>query len=144
MYNDKIQSHLAPLYPIVFVGPFNKWGIDIMTCNPQSTGDHGYNIVAMDYFTKWAEAMPTFDNNGKIVALFIFNHIFTRFGVPWAIITYHGSHFHNFMMSELTNKLGLRHENSTPYYPQDNGQVEEINKFLTTILQQMVGIQKSR
>jgi hypothetical protein len=38
-----------------------------MTCNPHSTGGHGYIIVAMDYFTKWAEAMPTFDNTKKTV-----------------------------------------------------------------------------
>jgi hypothetical protein len=88
-----------------------------MTCNPHLVGGHGYIIVAMDYFTKWAEAMPTFDNTRKTAVLFIFNHIVTRFGVPQAIVTDHGSHFHNFMMSELTEKLGLRHENSTPYYP---------------------------
>jgi hypothetical protein len=92
-----------------------------MTCNPHSSGEHGYIIVAVDYFTKWAKAMPTFDNIGKTSMLFIFNHIITRFGVPQAIVTNHGIHFRNFMMSELTEKLGLRHENSTPYYPRANG-----------------------
>jgi hypothetical protein len=88
----------------------------------------------MDYFTKWVEEMPTFDNTEKNAALFIFNHIITRFGVPQAIITNHGIHFHNFMMSKLTDKLGLRHEKSTPYYPRANGQVEAINKVITTML----------
>jgi len=37
-------------------------------------------------------------------------------GVPQAIAIDHGNHFRNFMMSELTKKLDLRHENSTPYY----------------------------
>jgi hypothetical protein len=46
------------------------------------------------------------------------------------------------MMSDLTKKLGLRHENSTLYYPQANGQVEAINKVLITMLQQIIGIQK--
>jgi hypothetical protein len=78
--------------------------------------------------------MSTFDNNRKTAALFIFNHIVTRFGVPQAIVTNHGIHFRNFIMSELTNKLGLQHENPTPYYPQANGQFEAINKFLTTML----------
>jgi hypothetical protein len=114
-----------------------------MTCNPHSTGGHEYIIVAVDYLTKWAEAMPTFDNTGKTASLFIFNHIVTRFGVPQAISTDHGSHSLNFMMFEITNKLGLQHENSTPYYPHANGQVEEINKFLTTMLRQMVQIHKS-
>jgi hypothetical protein len=142
-YNHKIQSHLAPYHPIVSVGPFTKWGIDFMTCNPQSDGGHGYIIVVVDYFTKWVEAISTFDNTGKTEALFIFNHIISRFGVPQAIVTDHGSHFQNFMMSELTEKLGLRNENSTPYYPRANGKVEVINKVLTTIFRRMVGIHKS-
>jgi hypothetical protein len=102
---------------MVSVGPFAKRGIDFMTCHPHSVGGHGYIIVAIDYFTKWVEATPTFDNTRKTVALFICNHIIAHFGVPQAIVTDHGSHFINFMMSELTKKLGLRHENSTPYYP---------------------------
>jgi hypothetical protein len=47
------------------------------------------------------------------------------------------------MMSELTNKLGLRHENSTPYYPQANDQFEAINKILTTMLRRIIGIHKT-
>ena len=47
------------------------------------------------------------------------------------------------MMEELSDKLGFLHENSTPYYPQDNGQVEAINKVLKMMLRQMVGDHKS-
>jgi hypothetical protein len=78
--------------------------------------------------------MSTFDNTGKIAVLFIFNHIIPRFGVPQAIIIDHDSHFRNFMMFELTKNLGLHHENSTPYYPQANRQVEARNKVLITML----------
>jgi len=76
-YNHKIRSHPAPLHAIVFVGTFAKWGIDSMTYNPHSSGGHGYIIIVVDYFTKWAKAMPTFDNTGKTATLFIFNHIIT-------------------------------------------------------------------
>ena len=86
--------------------------------------------------------MPIFKNTGKDATLFIFNHIIAWFGVPQDIVTNHGSHFRNFMMSKLTEKLGLHHENSTPYYPQANGQVEAINKVLITMLRRMIGIHK--
>jgi hypothetical protein len=128
---------------MVSIGPFVKWGIDFMTYHPHSIGGHGYIIVAIDYFTKWVEAMLTLDNTGKTTALFIFNHIIAHFGVPQAIVTDHNSHFRNFMMSKLTEKLGFHHENSTLYYPQANGQVEAINKFLITMLRQMIGIHKT-
>jgi hypothetical protein len=86
--------------------------------------------------------MPTFLNDGRIAALFLFNHIITCFGVPCAIVTDHGAHFKNQMMSELHVKLGFLHENSSPYYPQANEQVEAINKVLKTMIQCMEGENK--
>ena len=109
-----MRAPAAPLHPVVTVGPFAKWGIDYVTCNPRSTGGHGYIIVAVDYFTKWAEAMPTLSEDGHTAAQFIFNHVISRFGVPQAIVTDHGKHFHNHMMVELTTQLGLRHDSSSP------------------------------
>jgi hypothetical protein len=139
----KFWSHPAPLHPVVSVGPFVKWGIDFMTCHPHSAEGHGYIIVAVDYFTKWAKVTLTFHNTGKTATLFLFNHIIAHFGVPQAIITNHGSHCRNVMMLELTEKLGLHHDNSTPYYPQDNGQVEAINEVIITMLRRMIGIHKT-
>jgi hypothetical protein len=46
-------------------------------------------------------------------------------------------------MSKLTSNLGLRQENLSPYYPQENGQVEAVNKSLKTILQQTINSAKS-
>ena len=107
-----------------------------MTINPPSSNGHCYIIISVDYFTKWFEAIPTFDNMTKIAAYFLFNHVITRFGVPKEIITNNGIHFRNSLMDELTTKLGLRHDFSSPiYYPQCNGQVEAINKVLKAMLQ---------
>ena len=78
--------------------------------------------------------MPTLNNSGEIDSLLFFNHVVSRFGVPQAIVTDHGSHFRNHMMVELATKLGLSHDSSTPYYLQANGQVEAINKVLKIIL----------
>ena len=97
----------------------------------------------MDYFIKWAEEMPTYLVDGKTMVQFLFNHVFSRFGVPQAIIIDHGSHFHNYMMAEMTSKLGLHQDNSTLYWPQANIQVEAIKKVLVTMLQRTIGMHKS-
>jgi len=47
------------------------------------------------------------------------------------------------MMAKLTSALGLRHDGSTPYYSQANGQVEAVNKVLVTMLQRTIGMHKS-
>ena len=87
--------------------------------------------------------MPTYAEDGKTSALFLFDHIIARFGVLQSILTDHGSHFCNQMMEEISAKLGFHHENSMPYYPQANRQVEAINKVLKTMLRRMVGDHKS-
>lgn len=113
----------TPLHPIIATGSFEKWGIDFVTCNPHSKGGHGYIIIAIDYFTKWAKAMPTFKSDDETATIFIFNHVIARFDVPQAIITDHGIHFRKIMITEISAHLGLCHENYTPYYPQENGQI---------------------
>jgi hypothetical protein len=130
-YNQKMRSHPDPLHPVVSVGLFAKWGIDFMTCHPHSAGGHGYIIVAVDYFTKWAEAMPTFDNTGRTAALFLFNHVITRFGVPQAIVTDHGSHFRNNMMSELTEKLAFAMIAQHPIIHSLMAKLKPLTKFLS-------------
>ena len=80
-FYPKKHTHPSLLQSIIVVGPFTKWGIEFMHCKPTSARGHGYIIVAIDYFTKWAEAMPTYAEDGKTAALFLFNHIIARFGV---------------------------------------------------------------
>eukprot|EP00253_Pinus_taeda_P006973 PITA_06973 len=143
VFDRKMRTPPAPLHPIIAVSPFTKWGIDFITCNPHSAEGHAYIILAVDYFTKWAEVMPTFEADDKPAAIFIFNHIIARFGVPQAIITDHGRHFRNVMMTELTGQLGLRNDSSTPYYPQANGLDESINKVLVIMIRRIIGIHRS-
>jgi hypothetical protein len=58
--------------PSYYRRPFTKWGIDFTTCHLVSARGHRYIIVAVDYFTKWVEAMPTFNNDGETVS-FLFS-----------------------------------------------------------------------
>ena len=133
-----MQLHPAMLFLVISVGPFMKWGVYYMMCKPSSTGGHKYIIVAVDYFTKWAEAMPTFKADGETTTFFVFKQIIARFGIPKVIVTEHGNHFQNSMMTKLTTMLGFRQEHSSSYYPQANGQVEAINKTLKTILKRTI------
>jgi hypothetical protein len=138
-----MRAHPAPMFPFITIVPFTKWGIDYTTCNPLVARGHHYIIIVVDYFTKWAEAMPTFKYDGETEDIFLFNQIIARFNVLRDIVTDHGSYFHKKMFSKLTSNLGLRKENSSPYYPQVNGQVEAVNKYLKTILQRMINSAKS-
>ena len=70
-------SRPAPLHYIIITGPFTKWGVEFMDCNLALAGGHHHIIVAVDYFKKWAKAMPTRKYDGEIATHFIFNQIIT-------------------------------------------------------------------
>ena len=82
--------------------------------------------------------MPTYKADRETAAFFIFNQIITQFGIPKEIVTDHGSHFQNSMMTKLTTMLGFRQEHSSSFYPQANGQVEAVNKTLKAILKRTI------
>ena len=88
----------------------------------------------MDYATKLVEAKSFFRAIEKSVVEFIYEEIFTQFGVPREIVIDQGSQFTSKLMKENTTKYGIRHCKSSPYHPQANGQVESTNKVLEAIL----------
>jgi hypothetical protein len=73
VFSRNMRAHPAPMFPVITVGPFTKWGVDYTTCNPPSTRGHRYIIVAVDYFKKWVKAMPMFKDDGETATLFLFN-----------------------------------------------------------------------
>jgi transposase InsO family protein len=87
--------------------------------------------------------MPTIKYDGKTATFFMFNHNIAQFGIPKDIFTDHGIHFQTEMMMKLASKPGFKHGHYSPYHPQENGQVEVVNKSLKTILQKKFSWSKS-
>ncbi|CAM8943280.1 unnamed protein product [Rhodiola kirilowii] len=54
-----------------------------------------YILVAVDYVSKWVEAIATRCDDAKTVVDFLRANIFCRYGVPKAIISDQGTHFCN-------------------------------------------------
>ncbi|XP_031266005.1 uncharacterized protein LOC116124425, partial [Pistacia vera] len=116
---------------------FDVWGIDFMGPFPSSFGNT-YILVAVDYVSKWVEAVALPTNDARVVINFVRKNIFSRFGVPRAIISDGGSHFCNKQMDALLSKYGVTHRVATPYHPQTSGQVELSNRELKGILEKTV------
>lgn len=54
-----------------------------------------YIVVAIDYVSKWVEAVVINTNDSKVVVKFVKSHIFTKFKMPRDIISDGGSHIVN-------------------------------------------------
>ena len=81
---------------------------------PSSFGNL-YILLAMDYISKWVEAIPTRTNDASVVVKFLRSHIFTRFGTPRALIT-DGTHFYNKLVNKVFQKYGVQHRTSLAYH----------------------------
>ena len=105
---------------------------------PASSKRHNFILVAIDYFTKWVEAVPLKKVEHKDVIQFIKESIIHRFGIPQSITTDQGTMFTGDEMTYFAKDYGIQLIRSTPFYAQANGQAEASNKVLITILEKML------
>ncbi|XP_057758020.1 uncharacterized protein LOC130977036 [Arachis stenosperma] len=117
---------------------FDVWGIDFMGYFPTSYSN-SYILVAVDYVSRWVEAIATATNDNKVVISFLRRNIFSRFGVSRAFISDGGSHYCNKQLEALLLRYGVKYKVATLYHPQTNGQAEISNRELKRILEKTVG-----
>ncbi|KAK4381805.1 Transposon Ty3-I Gag-Pol polyprotein [Sesamum angolense] len=104
---------------------------------PSSFGK-SYIILGVDYVSKWVEAKATRTDDAKTVVEFVKANIFSKFGMPRAIISDRGTHFCNKVVDALSKKYNVTHRVSTAYHPQTNGQAEISNREIKSILEKTV------
>ncbi|CAM8921267.1 unnamed protein product [Rhodiola kirilowii] len=127
-----------PQKGILEVEIFDVWGVDFMGPLPSSQGN-SFILVAVDYVSKWVEAIASPSCDAKVVIRMFKKIIFPRFGMPKAVISDNGSHFKEKRFESMLKKFGIFHRCSTPYHPQANGQVEVSNREIKNILTKTVG-----
>ena len=105
-------------------------GMDILDPFPQATGNKRFVLVAMDYFTKWAEAEPLANIQDVDVKKFVWKNLITRFGVLDSLVSENGLQFDSRTFQEFCSDLDIKNRYSTLAYPQSNGQAEVVNKTI--------------
>ncbi|KAK0586525.1 hypothetical protein LWI29_008372 [Acer saccharum] len=111
--------------------PFAMWGLDLI--GPMPTGTKGgakHAIVAVDYFTKWAEAEALVHITEANTTSFVKKNIIYRFGIPSIIITDNGTQFDNKKFREMCEEFKIANYYASPAHPQTNGQTEAVNKVI--------------
>ncbi|RVW38462.1 Retrovirus-related Pol polyprotein from transposon 17.6 [Vitis vinifera] len=102
---------------------------------------HCHENACGGHFASQKTAMKGIDFMGPfpmVVLKFLKENIFSRFGVPKAIISDGGTHFCNRPFETLLAKYGVKHKVATPYHPQTFGQVEIANREIKNILMKVV------
>ena len=125
-----------PLTPILIIEIFNCWGLDFMGHFPPSCG-YLYILLAVDYVSKWVEAIPTKTNDHKVVLKFLKEHIFLALECLVQSLVMMGSIF-VIEVRKFVKKVWSHTQVSTAYHPQTNGQAELANREIKHILEKTV------
>lgn len=130
----------SELHSIVKPWPFRGWALDIIgEVKPSSLKGHMYILVGINYLTKWINAIPLPNVEQEELISLIQNHIINIYGVPETTTTDQGSVFTARKMVEFASVTGFKLLNSTPYYAQENVQVEAANKILIGLIKKYMG-----
>ncbi|XP_070036431.1 uncharacterized protein [Nicotiana tomentosiformis] len=103
-----------------------------------ASNGHRFILVAIDYFTKWVEAVTFKAVTKKEVVDFVHSNIICRFNIPKTIITNNAANLNSHLMKEVLERFKIVHRHSTPYRPKANGAVEAANKNIKKILRKMI------
>ena len=122
---------------ILEVELFDLWGMDFIGPFPSSFSNL-YILLAIDYVSKWVEAISTRMNDASVVVKFLRSHIFTRFDTSRGLIADGGTHFCNKLVDKVLQKYGVRHCTSLAYHPQENGQTKVSHRETKSILEKIV------
>ena len=76
-----------------------------------------YILVAVNYVSKWVEAIAISNNERKSITTFLKKNNFSRFSTPRAIISDGGSHLCNKLFIGLFEMYGVCHNVAIPYHP---------------------------
>ena len=123
----KLTHHnMMPLNPILVVDLLDVWGIDFMGPFPTSFS-YSYILVAVDYVSKWVEAIPCKTNYHRVVLKILKENVFSRFRMLKSIISDGGTQLCNKPFATFLANYGVKHKVATPYHPKTSRQVELAN-----------------
>lgn len=93
-----------------------------------------YILVAVNYVSKWVEAIVSKRKNVIVVLKLFKTIIFPNFGIPRIVISDGGTHVINKVLEKLLRMYGFHHRVATLYHRKTIGQVEVSNRYINEIL----------
>ncbi|PAA79347.1 hypothetical protein BOX15_Mlig008663g1, partial [Macrostomum lignano] len=100
----------------------------------RSKSGNRYILTLCDATSKYPFAYPMRNQKAKTVIKILQERLIPDFGVPCWIHTDQGTNFTGSAFKKFCNLFGIRHTTTTPYNPASNGQVENLNKQLKSVL----------
>ena len=122
------------LVPTVVGRPFERVGLDITGKHPTSKNGFQYMLTIIDFFSKFALAIPLRQHEAHTVAEAFVTHWVAVFGAPTAILTDRGPEFQSHLLADLCKILGVEKLRTTAYKASTNGGTERLHRTINSML----------
>ena len=113
--NGPQKRRVAPMRQYNVGAPFERIAIDVAGPFPTTDGGNKYILVAMDYFSKWAEAYALPNQEAATVAEVLTKEMFSRFGIPLELHCDQGRNFESSCSPSCADYWGSGRPGPQPY-----------------------------
>jgi len=125
---ERILKSFVPKFAMECVG------VDLITNLTITPRGYKNIMVMVDWFTKYAIAIPTKTKNAEEITKLIIEHWFLRFSYPNRLLSDGGGEFSNALQEEVSRLLGYEKIFTSPNSPWTNGLTERMNGTIIPML----------
>ena len=118
--------------------PDEPWSVvcaDFMGPLPRSKHGNTTLLVLVDKFSRWTELVPLRSATTEHLQKAFRERILARFGSPKVFLSDNGTQFTSRKFRAFLEAIGVRHQFTAPYTPQENA-TERVNRTVKTMIAQ--------
>ena len=104
--------------------------IDIWGPYQRTQRGNRFIIGMKDRFSRYIALIPTPNQKAATVAKVLRQWWFSRFGAPESLMSDCGANLVGKVVREVCERYGIRMKNTTPYFPEGNGSMERVFRFM--------------
>lgn len=130
---------VAPAGEMLVSVPEEPWATvctDYVGPLPRTRHGNTMLLVFFDRFSKWVELIPQRKATAEGVVKAFRERILARFGTPKILISDNGSQFTSRVVRKYLDEIGVHHQLTAPYCPQENP-TERANRTVKTMIAQV-------
>ena len=134
----KVSNQLVtpPVRKITSGGAFDLLVVDLLEF-PKTVSGFICCLVAIDHHSKWLSVVPLRNKRGATVASACERILVSLPKCPNKILSDNGPEFRSKEFNDLLMSYHAKHILSTPYHPQSCGEVERVNRTITSLLKSL-------
>ena len=127
---DKTSAHRrGKLQTFDASAPFDLVSIDIVGPLPMTSKNERYIVSVIDKFTRYCMLIPVCDIRANTIVK-AFEKWASVFGHPRRLLSDNGAQFISEIFRNYCSIIGTKNTYASPYWPQCNGQVERLHRWI--------------